>query len=661
MNIIKSVSIVLVVGVTLILFMLRPFGLLDNDVTIETDAQVVFSPDDLLAELPYGNAVLAALDLSRFDSDEALLKIDRLDQKGIFLDHPLYQAYYFMTMNNIMLRLGRIDDASMYAKQLLDFAEQENMQWLKASALSELAIERTKRGEFDIAQTYLNESVRLAKESNYEGLLIKSYSSLGMISIFSGDYGKAQEYFHKGLKLIETNPEHLYYSKIIGNLGLIYIYLEEWDKALEYIAHSKEIYSQTRWLEPSIMTILLTNESNVYFRLGNAVQARRAYAEAKKTLGKDSSTRLQAAVLNSLSNVLVLEQQYESAIAESNRCLSLDGIQSLPLPRGLCYKSKARGAMGLGHYRVAIDALHASIKEGSTISSTAYSINNHKLLSEAYEKLGNNVEALKYFKLYYLADKEALFDRRQSELYLLEESFNAKTARHTLALLKTKNEIQDLELERQMLGTRVILGVTFCVLLGLGYVIKKNLDIENQNKLLQCSNTDLVELSTRDALTGLYNRRHFDHFLQRLKQDSSFYQNSNFTIAIMDLDHFKMINDNHGHDVGDLVLIEVAKRFLHHLPSSGLVIRWGGEEFICLIEDQSHMTSLQQLEKVWSAIKDVPVATTAGDIEVTLSIGAVTDISVAELMITHADLLKRADERLYKAKQSGRNQIIAVD
>ncbi|PKH06056.1 diguanylate cyclase [Moritella sp. Urea-trap-13] len=661
MKIIKSVSIILVVGVSLLLFMLGPFGLFDNDRPVETDTTVVFSPDELLVKLPHGNALLEILDLSRFDGDEALIKINLLAELPTFKDHPLYQAYYFMAMNNIMLRLGRIDDASTYAKKLLDFAEQEQLQWLKASALSELAIERTKRGDLDTALTYLNESERIAKEINYEGLLIKSYNSLGVISILSSDYSKAQEYFHQGLKLIETNPKHLYHSKIIGNLAVIYIYLEEWNKAIAYIAQSKEIYGQDKRLEPAIMTILLTNESNVYFRLGNTLQARRAYAEARQTLEKDSSARLQAVVLNSLSNVLYLEQQYESAIAESNRCLGLDGIQKLPLQRGLCYKSKAHSNMALGNYSAAIEDLHASIKDNIKIAHTAYITGNYKSLSQAYEKLGNSSDALKYFKLYYLGDKEVLFDQRQSELYLLEESFNAEAARNAFALLKTKNEIQDLELEGQTLVTRVILGVTFCVLLALGYVIKKNLDIENKNQLLQYSNTNLVELSTRDALTGLYNRRHFDQFILSLKQDNSVYRDSNFTIAIMDLDHFKKINDNYGHDVGDAVLINVAKRFLLQLPSSGLIIRWGGEEFICVIEDQDDISSLDQLHKVWKVIKDVPVATVAGDIDITISIGAVTDVSVSQLMMNHAELIKRADERLYKAKHSGRNQIIAVD
>ena len=130
--------------------------------------------------------------------------------------------------------------------------------------------------------------------------------------------------------------------------------------------------------------------------------------------------------------------------------------------------------MALGNYDAAIEDLNASIKENNKIAHTAYITSNQKLLSEAYEQLGNSSQALKYFKLYYLGDKEVLFDQRQSELYLLEESFNAKTSRNTLALLKTKNEIQDLELGRQTLVTRVILGVTFGVLLALGYVLKKN-------------------------------------------------------------------------------------------------------------------------------------------------------------------------------------------
>lgn len=660
MNIVKPISIFLVVGTILVLFILRPFGLFMEDGPADTTTSVAVSPDELLAALPIGQEILTARDISRFDGDEALLRIDRLDQRGIFQEHPLYQAYYFMVMNNIMLRLGRLDDAFIYAERLLEFAEQENMQWVKASALSELAIQRAKRGELDIALNYLDESVRIAKKINYEGLLIKSYNTLGVISNISGQYTQAQAFFHNGLKLVERNPDHLYYSKIISNLALIYINLEDWHKALEYIEKSKEIYGKNKWSETSIQTILFVNESNVYFNLNDASQARRAYLEANNTLVKESSVRLQAIVVNALSNVLYLEQNYEEAIVESTRCLNLDGVEALPVQLAQCHTSRARSEIKLENYFIAIDDLNEAIENSIAVSNSVYLYGYHKLLSEVFEEMGNDSQALKYFKLYYLEHKNALFDRRQSELYLLEESFNAETARNALTLLKTQGELRELELERKTLGVRVVFGMSFCVLLGLGYVIRKNLDIKKKNEVLQCSNTDLVELSTRDALTGLYNRRYFDDYIRGLKQDSSFYDDSSFTLAIMDLDHFKTINDNYGHDIGDMVLIEVAKRFLKYLPSSDLVIRWGGEEFICLIEDQGDITSLHQLEKVWLAIKDVPVLTTAGYIDITLSIGAVTDIPVKSLMATHTDLVKCADERLYKAKQGGRNQIIAL-
>jgi len=406
---------------------------------------------------------------------------------------------------------------------------------------------------------------------------------------------------------------------------------------------------------------LLVNESDVYFQLNNAEQARRAYSDAKNVIGKNTGTRMQAILLKSLSSVLFLEKQFSQAVSVAERCLNLSDIANFPLQRGTCYTAKARGEMSLGNYAVAVKDLNTAIQYNEKISSDTHITTNHKLLSEAYEAMNNNVEALKYFKSYYQANKKVLFDRRQGELYSLEESFNAENNRNSLALLNSQHELKNLELARQTMGSRVVFGMTLCAALALVYVIKKNQTIAKKNELLECSNTDLVELSTRDALTGLYNRRYLEQYLQALKQDSRFHQGTNFSLAIMDLDHFKMINDNYGHDIGDLVLIEVAKRFVKQLPLSDLIVRWGGEEFICLIEDQDDIFTLQRLEKVLTAIAAWPVNTPVGDIYITLSIGAVTDIPVTELMFSHTELIKRADERLYKAKENGRNQIIAID
>ncbi|QUM76832.1 GGDEF domain-containing protein [Moritella sp. 24] len=659
MNVVKPLMMISIVSVTLLLFILRPFGLLDDKSPLSSTKTTAFVPDELMAALPFGQDILAARDLSRFDGDEALLRLSLLEQRGTFEEHDLYKAYYYMIMNNIMLRLGRIDDATGYTKRLFTFAEDNNITWLRASALAELAIERTKRGDFVTANQYLTEGVTIAKAINFDSLLIKLYNTLGVINNISGDYGQAQQFFHKGLKLVENYPEHLYYSKIISNLSLIYINLEEWSKALEYIEKAKVIYHTGARLEPGILAILLVNESNMYFHLNDTENARSAYEDAKVYVKQDASARLKAILFKTHADVLYLEKNFAMSLDVSHQCLNSKDINEFPLQKALCYTSKARSEVALGNNIIAVNDLNIAIDYYENLSSRSGITLSNQLLSEAYEKLGYEAEALKYFKLYYQENKKALFDRRQSEIYQLEESFNAETNRHALALLNTQHELKKLALERQTLGSRVIFGMSLCAVFGLGYVIKKNLDIEKKNELLQCSNTDLVELSTRDALTGLYNRRHFEYYLQILNQDKSLYTDRCFTLAILDLDHFKVINDNHGHDVGDEVLIEVSKRFQQSLHSSDLIIRWGGEEFVCLIEQKNNVDSLDRLNRLCHKIRNKPMKTDCKDIHVTLSVGAVVDISAAELAANSSDLIKLADEYLYKAKQTGRNQIIA--
>lgn len=658
MNVVKPLIMILIASTTLLLFMLRPFGLLDDDAPTLNAKQTVFIPDELIAKLPYGQSVLTARDLSRFDGDKALLKVSLLEQRGTFNDHYLYQAYYYMIMNNIMLRFGRIDDAISYTKQLLTFSEENNLTWLKASALAELAIERTKRGDFVTASKYSQEAITIGKAMNYDALLIKSYNTLGVISNISGDYGQAQLYFHKGLKLVKSNPEHLYYSKIISNLSLIYINLEEWGKALEYIEKAKVIYHTGARLEPGILAILLVNESNMYFHLDDVENARRAYEEANIYVEQDSSARLKAILFRTQADVLYLESNFSESLAVSNKCLNSNDIDKFPLEKGKCYTSKARSEMALGNHIIAINDLNIAINYYEKLLSVSNITLSNKLLSEAYEVLGYESEALKYFKRYYADNKKALFDRRQSEIYQLEESFNAEKNRNSLALLNTQHELKNLELARQTTGTRVVFGMSLCAVFGLAYVIKKNLDIEKKNEALQCSNTDLVELSTRDALTGLYNRRYFEYYLQALNQDKLLHKDKRFTLAVLDLDHFKVINDTHGHDIGDEVLIEVSKRFQQCLHASDLIIRWGGEEFICLIEQQVNTDSLELLEYVCEKTRKKAIKTRGKDISVTLSAGAIMDISLESLVTNSNGLIKQADEYLYKAKHTGRNKII---
>ena len=157
-------------------------------------------------------------------------------------------------------------------------------------------------------------------------------------------------------------------------------------------------------------------------------------------------------------------------------------------------------------------------------------------------------------------------------------------------------------------------------------------------------------LSTIDDLTGLFNRRHFsDHVRARTA-----HADAAMAIAIVDIDHFKHVNDGHGHQVGDAVLREVAHRLRRSLRSSDLISRWGGEEFCVLlgaIHDDNDMEI--RAERLRLAVTSTPIVVAGGPpIAVTVSVG----VARARRGRRTDDLFGDADVALYEAKHAGRNR-----
>ncbi|MBJ7451391.1 MAG: diguanylate cyclase [Blastococcus sp.] len=170
------------------------------------------------------------------------------------------------------------------------------------------------------------------------------------------------------------------------------------------------------------------------------------------------------------------------------------------------------------------------------------------------------------------------------------------------------------------------------------------------------------ELSLRDPLTGLYNRRHIDEQLARLLGPGSL-PAASLSIALVDLDHFKRINDTFGHDVGDAVLRRVADLLQAAVPADGaralggsFAARMGGEEFLLVLADTPPGQAAALAEDLRSAVAGHGWADVTGDLPVTASIGVSTVSGAADQ--TPAALLGRADALLYRAKELGRDRVV---
>jgi len=161
---------------------------------------------------------------------------------------------------------------------------------------------------------------------------------------------------------------------------------------------------------------------------------------------------------------------------------------------------------------------------------------------------------------------------------------------------------------------------------------------------------ELRNLAVTDTLTGVWNRRHATELLTA--DLSARRPGQALSLLMLDIDHFKTINDTFGHQAGDHVLIEVASRLRRSLRGNDMVARWGGEEFVVLLRDCVLSDALRLAEDIRAAIAEVPFGTMGS---LTASFG-VAEVRDGEDLTTW---LGRADQALYRAKRSGRNEVVA--
>ncbi len=160
--------------------------------------------------------------------------------------------------------------------------------------------------------------------------------------------------------------------------------------------------------------------------------------------------------------------------------------------------------------------------------------------------------------------------------------------------------------------------------------------------------------ATRDELTSVINRRHM-HELMRQQVQRSQRSRSHLLIAMLDIDHFKGINDSHGHQAGDHALRAFALALQEEIRSSDTLARWGGEEFVIMLADETLAQGMISLERVRKKIAAVVVSHHGATIRFTVSIGVAqhrVDDSIEQT-------IERADRALYAAKAQGRNRIVS--
>ena len=184
--------------------------------------------------------------------------------------------------------------------------------------------------------------------------------------------------------------------------------------------------------------------------------------------------------------------------------------------------------------------------------------------------------------------------------------------------------------------------------------VKVHLKIKNLQDDLKRSNELLLELSNTDHLTGLFNRRYLmDSMAKEIQRSTR--KGGNLSLIVLDIDHFKQVNDQFGHLQGDLVLQKVAHLLQKELRNYDIAARYGGEEFIAVLPDATLEEAVFVANRMRSSVQTTRFSGELSQLSLTISLGVA--MFSKETCRTEDDFIKLADDALYRAKANGRNRV----
>lgn len=377
----------------------------------------------------------------------------------------------------------------------------------------------------------------------------------------------------------------------------------------------------------------------------------------------------------SILNALVTDTRYSLQKGERNvfqgvldKISSLENVQSVSLytPDKLKTYKSDEITVGLPFLKINKKLINPNEKlyvktNGSYLrddwSYSENTTNDHSTLIEKYDSL-KNIKFNKCSKCHYVINKDLKFDATRKTHIINEDQsyfyYNIPVEKNCISChahwkigksagyleINMNNKNLTSQSHERLKYFFIILVVVIFSFVTIGYFIKA------LNKKLQSTQTKLEDQVNHDSMTNLYNRRYLYQASKQLIKNSD-----NLNLIMFDIDNFKNINDSYGHDIGDKVIISLAKEVLRCTRKSDISARWGGEEFLILLPDTNKEGSKIIAEKIRANIETLQVE----KIHFTVSVGVSYFDYNRDKNID--DAIKRADLALYEAKSTGKNRI----
>ncbi len=396
-------------------------------------------------------------------------------------------------------------------------------------------------------------------------------------------------------------------------------------------------------------------------RMQNQWPRARAALQHALTLARNGGTpRHQASVLIDLSDLEAKAGQPVQALAFAEQGLALLTDQHAPAMRRALLHNAILARVALGRttdLRRDIDALQATWGETDVSGQQLLSLRE---LGDALAARGDYTGALEMHHREQALSLRLDTANREAALAELRVRYDREAEGQRIELLARSNRLASTALANHALTQRLWATAGGVLLLASALLLLLLRRVRQTGRLLAHNRASLKVQSERDALTGASSRRHAQTVLAAAGAEGRF----NGALLMIDLDHFKQINDRLGHAAGDHVLTEVARRILHSLRPQDLVARWGGEEFLVYAADMNRDEADALAGRLLQAVAGRPVALPAAGappLRVTASIGhAVFPLAPHGVAVGAEQAINLVDMALYSAKGQGRHRAVGI-
>lgn len=478
----------------------------------------------------------------------------------------------------------------------------------------------------------------------------------------TGSHGRAIEEGIKASQLAVQTNNPAEQARAFNLLMLANIGRRDLDRAQAMAREGYALASRIGFVY--VMAYIKGNEAWIYSLRNEPAKQLQALTEALQ-ITRDHPGLSDSELVNlvNLAEYHISQKSYKMAAELAQQAVVLADKQDKATAKGVVLVSLGQAQVELGAHDKGITTAREGLALLNKVGAKAYALDATLSLSTIYESAGRQREALQTLRTYVQLKDEAAKRDRDKAIAEAQQKFLVERKDLEIERLSLESGRRQAEVSARSWQQRLWATAALALALGAVLLVQMVARARRRNRQLEVSNAELTDQSVHDPLTGAYNRRHCVALMgqqESIMASKSRERNYSAGVGLMllDVDHFKHINDTWGHAAGDAVLVEIARRLQELVRQHDVVVRWGGEEFVLVLPGTSAQGMLVLAQRTLQVVGAEPVIWEGTAIPVTVSAGGMTFPLLPGQ--PWQDALKVADLAMYQAKQNGRNRAVCL-